>query len=115
LPITATPATMESAMAVRLRALSTECEMNVTALASQRLSPHGSMRTSVAMLRRLDADLMPVDLERNRIASVRGSGCHRQRGENVKRLHERPVEFERTGERRCEPTRDRTCRHPWLL
>jgi len=29
LPITATPATMESAMAVRLRALPTECEMNV--------------------------------------------------------------------------------------
>jgi hypothetical protein len=29
LPITATPATMESAMAVRLRALSAECEMNV--------------------------------------------------------------------------------------
>lgn len=122
LPITATPATMESAMAVRLRALSTECGMNVDGrrrrcpeLAACWLPSARSWSRNSCRLRCLDADLVSVDLERNRIAGVRGSGCHSQRGDNVELLRDRLFEFERTGERRCEPARDGTCRDPRLL
>jgi hypothetical protein len=39
LPITATPAIMQSTMAVRLMTLSTECEMNVDGVAVMKRAP----------------------------------------------------------------------------
>ena len=54
----------------------------------------------VAIFRRLDVDLVSVDLEGNRIAGMGRRGGHHQRGEYIKSFHRIPLGLA------CEPAED---------